>query len=379
MPHGDYICSMQHSLLRTLILGTLCYFVSCSSPEKKFRLDGQLSNYNDSVVYLMASSDAMKIDTVPVIEGKFHFERVLTEPTVFMMNVGEDFPPYFFMAENATMELRYDLQNPTAAKVTGGKEQTIYEQYLNQCKPFFATMDSLGNQASSNEENPVMIKQLQQQFFRVDSAFNRMQVQFIRDHPSQYTSAFIASNYLSQHPQENEEEMENLLGTLSPNIKASYYGSKIEKKINQFKHTKIGAKAPSFSLPDKDGNPITLQSLRGKVVMLDFWASWCLPCRRENPQVVEVYSKFHSKGLEILGISLDTDKNAWLAAVEKDKLVWKQVSDLNGWTSDVAEAFRVEQIPSNFILDSSGKIIAKNVHGEELYSVMNNLFSSPTP
>jgi len=135
----------------------------------------------------------------------------------------------------------------------------------------------------------------------------------------------------------------------------------------------VGDIAPNFTLNTPDGKPVNLYSLRGKTLLIDFWAAWCRPCRMENPNVVAVYEKFKDKGFDILGVSLDQDKEAWLKAIEKDKLTWTQVSDLKFWESPVVALYQVEGIPMNFLLDKEGKIIAKNLRGEALEATLKKV------
>ncbi|MCU0348771.1 MAG: TlpA family protein disulfide reductase [Saprospiraceae bacterium] len=134
-----------------------------------------------------------------------------------------------------------------------------------------------------------------------------------------------------------------------------------------------GGEAPDFTMNDRDGKPVKLSDFRGKVMLVDFWASWCGPCRRENPHVVELYHKYHSKGFDVLGVSLDKTREPWLAAIEKDGLTWNHVSDLKGWSNDAAQLYGVSSIPHTVLVDRDGKIIARNLRGEQLTAKLREI------
>lgn len=139
----------------------------------------------------------------------------------------------------------------------------------------------------------------------------------------------------------------------------------------------IGAVAPDLSFPTPTGESLSLSSLRGQYVMLDFWASWCGPCRKENPNVVRLYAQYHSKGFEILGVSLDQDPNRWKQAIGADGLTWPHISDLKGWSSEAAQIYQVRSIPQTFLIDPQGRIIAKGLRGEELENKLAELLGQP--
>ncbi|HHM20572.1 MAG TPA: TlpA family protein disulfide reductase [Bacteroidetes bacterium] len=151
-------------------------------------------------------------------------------------------------------------------------------------------------------------------------------------------------------------------------------------RLNQILKTSAsfipGSLAPDFTMNTPDGQPLKLSDLRGKILLLDFWASWCGPCRRENPNVVAAYKKYHDKGFDVLGVSLDRDKNRWLQAIERDGLIWNHVSDLKGWKNEAAKLYGVSSIPATVLLDREGKIIARNLRGPQLEAKLKEIFGN---
>jgi len=170
-------------------------------------------------------------------------------------------------------------------------------------------------------------------------------------------------------------ELEPLYSGLDPKMKDSYFGKKIKVALETAKTTAIGSAAPDFTLNDVNGKPVSLASFKGKYTLVDFWASWCGPCRQENPNVVKAYNTYKAKGFEILGVSLDDKKENWEKAIQQDNLGWKHVSDLKGWQSSAAALYDVKGIPMNFLLDKDGKIIAKNLRGEDLVKKLSEVLN----
>jgi len=173
------------------------------------------------------------------------------------------------------------------------------------------------------------------------------------------------------------EKVEPLYNSLSATTRSSAAGERFSKKLAIVKATSVGAMAPLFSQADTTGKEVTLASFKGKYVLIDFWASWCGPCRAENPNVVAAFNKFKEKNFTVLGVSLDDEERdghkKWLAAIAKDNLTWIQVSDLKFWENEVARQYGIQSIPQNFLLDPTGKIIAKNIRGEELHTKLAEL------
>ena len=162
------------------------------------------------------------------------------------------------------------------------------------------------------------------------------------------------------------DDLKARFALLGENAKASTHGKSIAAQIAKLEQTAVGQIAPNFTVTTPEGEAISLYDIKGKVKLVDFWASWCSPCRGENPNVVALYNEYHPKGLEIFGVSLDNNKEKWVEAIEKDGLIWKHGSDLKGWQAEPAKLFSITSIPATLLLDENNKIIAKNLRGEEL-------------
>lgn len=199
---------------------------------------------------------------------------------------------------------------------------------------------------------------------------------FVRTHPNSPVSIYIL-----QHDRENYPDYDKLapyFDALSPELKNTTFGKQYAAMLASLQRTRLGIQAPDFTLEDPNGKKVSMSSFRGKYLLVDFWASWCEPCREENPSVVSAYNQFNGKNFTVLGVSLDKTKDAWLKAIMDDNLAWTQVSDLKFWDNAAAQLYAVKAIPQNFLLDPQGHIIAKNLFGKQLTEKLKKLFNNDT-
>jgi peroxiredoxin len=196
---------------------------------------------------------------------------------------------------------------------------------------------------------------------------------FIKNNPNNYFSLYVLG---ALGPSPDFIELDALYTGLGQQLKDTEVGKILRHQIDALKPTSVGAIAPDFTQNDVNDNPVSLSSFRGKYVLIDFWASWCGPCRQENPNVVKAYNQYKNKNFTIIGVSLDkpNGKADWIAAIKSDGLAWTQVSDLNEWSNAVALLYSVQSIPHNFLIDPTGKIIAKDLRGSDLNNKLAEIF-----
>ncbi|HET9505611.1 MAG TPA: TlpA disulfide reductase family protein [Hymenobacter sp.] len=351
---------------------------------EKFIVAGKVASPTAATkAYLRYTLDERRVvDSAAVLKGAFAFKGALAAPVAATLILSHKGAPLAKSQDGTTVYLEQGTikittpDSASKATITGTPLNASAAQLKAQLKPLRTQYDALLKQYMAGRAAQMPAPELAQIEARADAnedAQREMQYAYVTAHPDDRFSLFVLPQAVGYAPE--AKDYATRFAQLSPRLRAMPQGVRIADKIKQLERVAVGATAPDFTQNMPDGQPLTLSSLRGKYVLIDFWASWCGPCRRENPNVVAAYNKFKDKGFTILGVSLDKDtgREAWLKAIEKDGLAWNQVSDLKYWQNAAAKDYGVQAIPQNFLIDPSGKIVATNLRGEKLQETLGQL------
>jgi peroxiredoxin len=358
-----------------LFLGLIaCSIISCSKPDR-FVIKGEIKGKESGTIKLMKYTDGRWIaeDSAAISKGVFELKGKTDLPELRIVALEPREMVAQFFAENGSMTLQAwsDSLNKTVVKGSKSNETfKLYQQELTNLTKEAQGMQQRYMTAQSRGDQDGM-KKAQIDYEAMNENLNVYTKNFIREHKNSTVSPLIAMMQFGQTI--SAGEIDTLVAFFDPSIKSSIYIGELKKIAEKMRATEVGTLAPDFTLPTPEGTPFTLSSTRGKYVMIDFWAAWCQPCRRENPNVVALYGKYKDKGFDIVGVSLDRTKEDWVKAIADDQLTWHQVSELKFWQSDIVKKYGVSAIPCTFLLDKEGKIIAKNLRGDELARKLEEL------
>lgn len=311
------------------------------------------------------------VDSAKVVNGKFSWKGKVTEPEIYFAEIKDSESRVAFILESGKIEITL-LKDSIGSSIIGGTQNNKDLQGFNvkamtisrKIQKFQETNNEKMQQAQKSNDTAT-VNSLMKEFGNYQKELMNLAAEFPKKNPKSFISVLFVDNMFNA-PDVDIEEIKKVYNSLDAKIRATKPGLKVLKKIQDYRSVNIGDQAPDFSAASPEGKTISLKESLGKVTIIDFWASWCGPCRRENPNVVKLYNEFHAKGLNIIGVSLDKDAAKWKEAIEKDQLAWPHISNLMFWDEPIAATYGVKSIPATFILDENGKIIARDLRGEEL-------------
>lgn len=347
------------------LLALLAFFpvVLFAQTPKGFIVKGNVSGIADGKVQIVnMGEEHAVIASDSVKNGVFTLKGSITEPNLYFLVMSNEQPQYIYLENNpiTITGSKADIKN---IKIEGSQSHTDFVEFNKIFNPLIAELNGFAALIQKEESE----KKKEDLFKKYDSVVKKVNAEvgnFVAARKSSFVSAFLLS--VSAQVLADPVALEQRFNMLTDQVRNSEIGKGLASNIAYFKVGAVGTEALDFTQNDVDGKPVKLSSFKGKYVLLDFWASWCKPCRMENPNVVKVYNQFKSKNFTVLGVSLDQSKDAWVKAIQADKLAWNHVSDLQQWNNAVAQMYHIQSIPGNFLIDPSGKIVARDLRGEDL-------------
>ena len=353
-----------------------------SQKNNLLTIKGTLINFKENPKFIYAyflEGSKVGLDSFKVVNSKYVIKQKIYSPILVTLHLVNPNLPYAYQngnvisfiseATTVTVNSTNDLSNTLIKGSKANSEDELLKKLLSNQ---YTCLIKLYYKKPVNEIEEMQIKN------KIDSIENEIKnkyLNYFKNKKNSLIKSFVLRSYCEKINRNvtNEEisNIENMYELLSINEKNSYNGKKINKLINSFK-IEIGHESINFIQKDTSGNDIELKKIKGKYVLIDFWASWCGPCRKEIPNFMKVYEKFKHKNFEIIGVSLDKDKADWVNAINTDKISWINVSDLKFWNNEIAMLYKISAIPTNFLINLEGKIIAKNITPYQLEELLNN-------
>ncbi len=358
----------------TIALGL--FLIGGWAMAQTFTIEGKIDGVKTGKAELQtreAGKMATKFSTGIAEDGTFTLKGKVTEADMYLLKVGELKGGISLFLDNSNIKVVGKSDDLMNAEITGSATHNdlagynkITKAQAEALRPLYTSYNE-----ANKAKNTVEVKKLETQIDGLETEQMGAKMAYIKSILKSPVSAYILNSLA--YSIEEPADLEKMVNGFDPSLADYKYVKMLKETVAKMKLTAVGQIAPDFTQNDPDGKPIKLSDFRGQYLLVDFWASWCGPCRAENPNVVAAYNKFKGKKFTILGVSLDRDKAAWLKGIADDKLTWTHVSDVKYWDNEVAKLYGVRSIPANFLLDKTGKIVGKNLRGDKLEEALAKL------
>ncbi|WP_222984251.1 TlpA disulfide reductase family protein [Flagellimonas meishanensis] len=355
-------------IMGILVLG------SCGSKPDGYTLNAKVVGdlENGTKVYLKTTdslNQLVDIDSSAIENGTFAFQGMQTEPKVHYIFIDDNRGNVPFVLENGDIEISFQKDSMNYAKLKGTEQNELFMDFLEGSRKLSERAASMQNdmRIAAQRRDTATVTSLREEYIEFQEEVNNYNIDYVKQNPNALISVLVIGSLMNTKTVP-ADEIKQMYENLTPEMKATEPGKRLKEQLDKTEATEVGAIAPEFSAPTPDGDLLALSDVKkkSKLTLIDFWAAWCRPCRAENPNIVSIYHKYHDKGFNVVGVSLDTKAETWKKAIEDDGLVWNHISNLMRFNDPIAQLYNINAIPAAFLLDENGVIVAKDLRGPAL-------------